>query len=281
MKPSRSIDRLLEVMAALRTPETGCPWDLEQDFTTIAPYTIEEAYEVSDAIERNDLGDLCDELGDLLLQVVFHARMAQEIGKFDFGDVVLGITRKMIRRHPHVFDRNEGAETPDAAGVKVRWEDIKAEEKAERDARRLTPQAGGERAAPPSVLADIPQSLPAPMRAQKLQKRAARIGFDWHDAAPVLEKIHEEIGELKIEMDASPVQPDRLEDEIGDLMFAVVNLARHLRVDPEKALRRSNGKFEKRFRHLEAEARNNGTDISAMDLTDLDALWEAAKREIG
>ena len=232
MKPSKDIGDLLVIMAQLRTPVTGCPWDLEQDFSTIAPYTIEEAYEVADAIERGDLEDLRDELGDLLLQVVFHARMAEEAGIFGFGDVVEAITAKMIRRHPHVFAELDAR---DAAHVKEQWDAIKNEEKTARAARRAAANAkrGG-------LLADVPVGLPALTRAVKLQKRAGTVGFDWNDPRAVIAKIREELDEFEHELSADAAAEDRREDELGDILFAVANLARHLHIDPEKALRRAN-----------------------------------------
>ncbi|MCT8974158.1 nucleoside triphosphate pyrophosphohydrolase [Microbaculum marinisediminis] len=269
MRPSKDIHTLLDIMAALRTPVTGCPWDLEQDFATIAPYTIEEAYEVADAIARDDLMDLKDELGDLLLQVVFHARMAEEIGAFSFGDVVAAITTKMIRRHPHVFAATKAA-TPEA--VKRNWEDIKAEEKAERHAERETP-------GPASLLDDVPLALPALQRAVKLQKRAARVGFDWDDSAQVIAKIHEEIDEVSEAAEAG----DRgaLADEIGDVLFAVANFARHFGVDPEDALRGTNDKFRRRFAHIEQQARAEGTPLEAVTLERMEGWWQDAKKTEG
>jgi nucleoside triphosphate diphosphatase len=267
MKPSRDIATLTEIMAQLRTPVTGCPWDLEQDFSTIAPYTIEEAYEVADAIERGDLNDLNDELGDLLLQVVFHARMAEEAGRFDFGDVVQAITAKMIRRHPHVFG---GVDAQDAADVKKRWDAIKAEEKAERASPGDAANAGG-------LLADVPVALPALTRAVKLQKRAGKVGFDWNDPHAVLAKIREEIGEIEEELGDGSQDRDRLADELGDILFAVANLARHLALDPEAALRRANAKFVRRFRHIETELGRAGRDPADASLDEMEALWTEAK----
>ena len=229
MEPSRDISRLLEIMAALRTPVTGCPWDLEQNFETIAPYTLEEAYEVADAISRGDLVDLRDELGDLLLQVVFHAQMAEEQGAFDFGGVVEAITTKMIRRHPHVFGDDKARGAGMAKGM---WDRIKAEEKAAKRAARiakgLDPEDHGK-----GYLDGVPVALPALTRALKLQEKAARVGFDWKDAKPILDKIEEEIAELREAIDSD----DRaaVEDEFGDVLFALVNFGRHLKIDPEKA----------------------------------------------
>ncbi|MBT5413167.1 MAG: nucleoside triphosphate pyrophosphohydrolase [Rhodospirillaceae bacterium] len=264
-----NIQRLIEIMARLRDPEGGCPWDIEQTFETIAPYTIEEAYEVADAIQRGDTADLRDELGDLLLQVVFHARMAEEAGLFAFEDVAGAISDKMVRRHPHVFGPHVfGDETVETeAAQRIAWEDVKAAERAEK--------AGGE---PESVLDDVPLALPALLRAEKLQKRASRIGFDWAEAAPILAKIEEEIAELRYEMETGGGK-HRLEDELGDILFVAVNLARHLRLDPESALRGTNAKFERRFRRIEALCRESGRDPGAMTLDELDALWDRAKEE--
>ena len=252
MKPSPSIDRLIEIMAALRTPGTGCPWDVEQTFASIAPYTLEEAYEVVDAIGRHDLPDLRDELGDLLLQVVFHARMAEEEGAFGFGDVVAAITEKMIRRHPHVF----GDAKARAAGMaKGMWNAIKAEEKAERRRRRVAAGAPAEDHGE-GFLDDVPVALPALTRALKLQQKAASVGFDWQEAEPILAKIEEEIGELRAALAAD----DRhaVMDEFGDLIFALVNLGRHLDVDPEAALRGTNDKFRRRLHYVERRLASKG-----------------------
>lgn len=271
MKPSRDISGLLAIMAALRTPGTGCPWDLEQDFATIAPFTIEEAYEVADAIARGDLGDLTDELGDLLLQVVFHARMAQEAGAFEFGDVVEAITTKMIRRHPHVFG-DAASRSPD--GVKLLWNEIKQQEKAERAQRRAA--AGYDNAArEESVLDGVPLPLPALTRAEKLQAKASRVGFDWNDPREVLKKIREECDELERELDKGDQQATH--EEIGDLLFAVANLARHAKVDPEDALRGANRKFQRRFAYIEAALEARGRTPAQSDLAEMDALWNEAK----
>jgi nucleoside triphosphate diphosphatase len=264
MKPSRDISRLLDIMAALRTPKTGCPWDLEQDFETIAPYTIEEAYEVADAIARRDLADLRDELGDLLLQVVFHARMAQEQGAFDFADVVEAITTKLIRRHPHVFGEARGLS---ADAVKDLWETIKADEKAERRAR------GGHE--PTGTLAGVPSALPALTRALKLQQKASAVGFDWNDPKAVLAKIREEADEIEAAIDAGATKDAGAES--GDLLFAVVNLARHLDADPEAMLRMTNQKFERRFAWIEGALAARGQTPSEATLAEMDALWDAAK----
>jgi nucleoside triphosphate diphosphatase len=265
MKPSRDISGLLEIMAALRTPHTGCPWDLEQDFATIAPYTIEEAYEVADAIARGDLADLRDELGDLLLQVVFHARMAQEQGAFAFGDVVQAITEKMLRRHPHVFG-DADARRPDA--VKGLWERIKAEEKAARAAQKGA-------AAPDGALAGVPTALPAMMRAQKLQTKAGQVGFDWNDPQAVLAKIREETEEVANAL----ARGDQAAagQEVGDLLFAAVNLARHLDQDAEGLLRSTNRKFERRFGAVESALARQGRSPTQASLQEMDALWDAAK----
>jgi nucleoside triphosphate diphosphatase len=263
--PSRDIARLLEIMAALRTPETGCPWDLEQDFASIAPYTIEEAYEVADAIARGDMTDLKDELGDLLLQVVFHARMAQERAAFDFGDVVQAICEKLLRRHPHVFGDARSL-TPDA--VKGQWDRIKAEEKAERAARHgAAPEAG--------ALAGVPLGLPALTRALKLQSKAGKVGFDWNDPLAVLAKIREETEEIAAEI--ADGDRERAGAEVGDLLFAVVNLARHLDIDPEAALRGTNRKFERRFGFIERALEAGGRRPEQASLAEMDALWDAAK----
>jgi nucleoside triphosphate diphosphatase len=261
LKPSRDITRLLEIMAALRTPGTGCPWDLEQNFRTIAPYTLEEAYEVADAIARDDLAGLKDELGDLLLQVVFHARMAHEQGAFDFGDVVDALTAKLIRRHPHVFADADG-KTADA--VKGLWERIKAEEKAER----------GEKGAD-GALAGVPVGLPALTRALKLQDKAGRVGFDWNDPRAVLAKIREEADEIEAELDRA--ESNRMAAEVGDLLFAVVNLARHLDADPESVLRETNLKFERRFASIERALAARGKTPREATLAEMDALWDEAK----
>ena len=268
MTPSRDISRLIEIMAALRTPGTGCPWDLEQDFATIAPYTIEEAYEVVDAIARDDLGDLCEELGDLLLQVVFHARMAEEQGAFAFGDVVEAITRKMIRRHPHVFADKDGKLTP--AGVKGAWDRIKAEEKAERAARRPADQADHS-----PLLAQVKAGQPSLARALALQQKAATVGFDWNDPRAVLKKIREEADEIEAALDAK--DQDELASETGDLLFAVVNLARHVGADPDMALRGTNAKFVRRFAFIERALAAKGRSLEAATLEEMDALWDSAK----
>jgi ATP diphosphatase len=268
MKPSRDISRLVEIMAALRTPGTGCPWDLEQDFSTIAPYTVEEAYEVADAIERGDFDDLRDELGDLLLQVVFHARMAEEQGLFDFGGVVQAITEKLVRRHPHVFG---DAGSLGTAEVNALWERIKSQEKAERAARR------SHAAAPEGVtLGGVPANLPALTRALKLQQKAGKVGFDWNDPHAVVAKIREEADEIEAALASGAVEDAT--SEVGDLMFAVVNLARHLSADPEAALRAANRKFERRFRYIEEALSATGKTPAQSTLAEMDALWNEAKR---
>ncbi|MDQ1302332.1 MAG: nucleoside triphosphate diphosphatase [Pseudomonadota bacterium] len=252
------MDTLLGIMAALRDPEKGCPWDREQDFGSIAPYTIEEAYEVADAIDRDDLAELRDELGDLLFQVVFHAQMASELGAFNFGDVVQAISEKMLRRHPHVF----GAEQILTAGDQhTAWENIKAGERA----------AGGDT----SAVAGIGQALPALSRASKLGKRAARVGFDWPEIDGVIAKMHEELDELLAARTTGA--PAAVEEEIGDLLFTAANLARHLHVDPEHALRAANRKFERRFRAVEALLKEAGSDWSMKSPEELDQFWQTIK----
>lgn len=283
MTPSKDIARLIEIMAALRTPKTGCPWDLEQTFETIAPYTIEEAYEVADAIARNDLTHLKDELGDLLLQVVYHSRIAEEQGAFAFGDVVDAVTSKMIRRHPHVF----GDETARAAGApKGFWDDIKAKEKAAKPA--------GSNA---SLLDDVPIGLPGLTRAIKLQSKAAKVGFDWPDIAPVFAKLQEEIREFEeVAILADPrgasraagqrdagVSATRMEEEFGDMLFVMANIARHLDLDPEAALRGANNKFTRRFAYIEQRLAAQGTTPAQSNLAEMDALWDeirAGDREV-
>ncbi len=270
MKPSRDISSLLEIMAALRTPITGCPWDLDQDFASIAPYTIEEAYEVADAVERHDMLDLKEELGDLLLQVAFHAQLAQEQAFFDFGDVVEAITTKLIRRHPHVFASTKDL-TPDQ--VKELWDRIKAEEKREKAEARL--KAGMLEEEPVSYLDDVPLQMPALMRAAKLTSKAAKIGFDWPSVEEVLAKIKEELQEVEEELPGQ--DQNRIEDEIGDLLFAIANLARHKKIDPENALRRTNKKFERRFSYIEAQLAAQGKSLEKATLEEMDALWNEAK----
>ena len=270
MTPSRDISRLLDIMAALRTPGSGCPWDLEQNFATIAPYTIEEAYEVVDAIARGDLDDLRDELGDLLLQVVFHARMAEEQNAFNFGDVVDAISRKMIRRHPHVFADKEGRLTP--SDVKGAWERIKAEEKAERAARQPSDETSHK-----SLLSGVKAGQPALARAMDLQRKASSVGFDWNDPRAVLRKIREEADEIEVALDRG--EASELAEETGDLLFALVNLARHTGVDPELALRGTNAKFERRFGYIEWALSAQGRSLESASLSEMDALWDEAKSE--
>jgi ATP diphosphatase len=308
----KTIADLIDVMAALRHPETGCPWDLEQDFRTIAPYTLEEAYEVADAIERGDLAHLREELGDLLLQVVYHARLAEEQGAFAFPDVVAGITEKMIRRHPHVFG---DAAARNAGAAKDFWETAKAAEKAAKAAATTvgSPPPGGEGLGVggagslggerlPSLLDDIPVALPALVRAVKLQSKAARVGFDWPSLAPVFDKMREELAELEevaltadphdgnnqtqgasgpshtpARADAPGPDKDAIEDEFGDLLFVMANVARHLSIDPEAALRRANDKFRRRFRHIESRLAAAGRTPQQSTLAEMDALWDEAK----
>ena len=266
-----TLEDLLHLMARLRDPQYGCPWDLKQNYASIVPHTIEEAYEVADTIERGDFEHLQGELGDLLFQVVYYSQLAREEGRFEFDGVVDSITRKLIRRHPHVFPTGElyaPVDTPslDEAQVKSRWEEIKAEERAEKSQPEQL-----------SLLDDVPATLPALSRAAKLQKRAATVGFDWPAALPVLDKVREELDEVLQAM--ADGDADALEDEIGDLLFAAVNLARHLKHDPEHALRRANRKFERRFRFIEQALRDSGRPIEDCNLDELDALWGEAKRQ--
>jgi nucleoside triphosphate diphosphatase len=264
MTSSRDIVRLLEIMAALRTPRTGCPWDLAQDFSTIAPYTLEEAYEVADAIARGNLADLKEELGDLLLQVVFHSRMAEEQRAFDFGDVVQAITGKLIRRHPHVFADEDLATPRDVEGL---WERIKAQEKS-----------GNKTASPQGALAGVPVALPALTRALKLQAKASKVGFDWNDPRGVLRKIREETDEIEAELDRAEMDLAATAAEIGDLLFAAVNLARHLKADPETVLRQTNRKFERRFAAIESDLAARGRSPQEATLEEMEELWQAAKK---
>jgi len=266
-----TLDDLLHLMARLRHPQHGCPWDLKQDFASIVPHTLEEAYEVADTIERGDFQHLQGELGDLLFQVVYYSQLAREEGRFEFSGVVDAITHKLIRRHPHVFPTGElhaPLDTPSLseAQVKQRWEEIKAQERAEKGVPEQL-----------SLLDDVPSALPALSRAAKLQKRAAQVGFDWPDALPVLDKVREELDEVLQAMADGDSQA--LEDEVGDLLFATVNLARHLKLDPENALRGANRKFERRFRFIEQALRDSGRPIEDCTLDDLDALWGEAKRQ--
>jgi MazG family protein len=253
-----TIQTLLDIMACLRNPDNGCPWDRQQDFRSIAPYTLEEACEVVDAIERDDKAGLRDELGDLLFQVVFHARMASESGWFDFSDVVRGICDKMVRRHPHVF---AGAEIADADAQTLAWESHKQQEKG---------------ATSGSVLDGVPLALPALMRADKLQKKASRAGFDWPDIRGVFDKVEEEMGELRAEIEEG-LDQEAIKDEAGDLLFAVVNLVRHAGAEPESALRRANRKFTHRFRQVEQLCHEAGTSVTETDLDTLDGYWNQVK----
>ncbi|WIM13903.1 nucleoside triphosphate pyrophosphohydrolase [Enhydrobacter sp.] len=265
--PKEPLARLLAVMAWLRDRRHGCPWDIEQTFRTIAPYTIEEAYEVADAIERGDLAALKEELGDLLLQVVYHAQMAAEAGAFAFEDVAQAIADKMVDRHPHVFD---GHEIADAAAQTVSWEARKAAERAGKN-------GDGERA---GSLDGVARALPALLRAEKLQKRAARVGFDWKSIGPVIDKIEEELGELRVEINARVLDQARIADELGDVLFAVANLARHCKVDPEAALRATNDKFERRFRYIERRLAQEDRHPSDASLEEMEALWQEAKSKV-
>lgn len=261
------VDRLVTIMARLRDPHGGCEWDLAQDFASIAPYTIEEAHEVADAIARGDFEDLRDELGDLLLQVVYHSRMAEEQGAFAFGDVVEAVTRKMIRRHPHVFADEHGNLTP--AGVTSAWERIKAEERAERAARR--PGENVEK----TLLSSVKTGQPSLGRALDLQRKASSVGFDWNDPREVLRKIREEADEIEAALDAG--DKEELTEETGDLMFALVNLARHVDANPEMALRGANAKFERRFGYIERTLAAQGRTLESATLQEMDALWDEAK----
>ena len=271
MEASKDISRLIEIMATLRDPKTGCAWDTEQTFESIKPYTIEEAYEVADAIERKDMDDLCEELGDLLLQVVFHARMAEEAEEFSFGDVVHAITHKMIRRHPHVFAVSD-ASTPDA--VKLQWDEIKAEEKRERAERRA--RRGITEDVEAGLLGSVHRSQPALSEALKLQQRAAKVGFDWSQAEPILDKIEEEIGELREALRGG--QQEKITDELGDLIFALVNIGRHVKADPEDALRGTNAKFRRRFSFIENSIKANNETLEDATLERMEELWQAAKK---
>jgi ATP diphosphatase len=272
MTDPTDIHRLLAIMARLRDPQGGCPWDVKQTFATIAPYTVEEAYEVADAIDRNDLDDLKDELGDLLFQVVFHARMAEEQGAFAFGDVVAAISDKMERRHPHVF---AGMSIADSDALNAMWD---AEKKKERLAKHGA-------VADASALAGIARGLPEWQRAVKLQKKAATVGFDWPGPAPVIDKLTEELEEVRVEFEARAAAPgdpavqDRLEEELGDLLFVAANLARHAKVDPGAALRRANHKFERRFRAMEAMAAADGVRLADLPLDAQDRYWDRAKQQ--
>ncbi len=257
------IDRLLEIMAQLRDPKTGCPWDRRQTFESLIPHTLEEAYEVADAIERSDYDDLCDELGDLMLQVVFYARIAEELGMFDFTQIVNRLCDKLVRRHPHVF---AGVEYTSDAERKKDWE---ARKRAEREAKGKFKEDN-------SLLADIPVALPALIQAEKIQSRAARHGFDWPEVAPVFSKVEEELAELREAV--AEYDDQHIQEEVGDLLFVVVNLARHLGVHPETALRESNRKFGRRFRYMEQRLEKSGQTMAETPLPDLDALWDEAKQ---
>jgi nucleoside triphosphate diphosphatase len=300
----KSIADLVAVMAALRTPGTGCPWDLEQSFETIAPYTLEEAYEVADAIARGDLIDLKDELGDLLLQVVYHARMAEELGAFDFTDVVDGIARKMVRRHPHVF----GSAEERAAGPQIgSWDRIKNEENTDRAAAKAAlDQADRQLTEDRGILAGVPVGLPALYRAVKLQDKAAKVGFDWPSLGPVFDKMREEVAELEdVALEADPRRPEMLEEqspgrqenasiepvsgppsrekiaeELGDVLFVMANVARHLKIDPEAALRGANEKFRRRFAYIEERLAEEGRTPADSNLAEMDALWDEAKVQV-
>jgi nucleoside triphosphate diphosphatase len=263
MSHSNSIQDLLVLMQRLRDPVNGCPWDKKQTLQSLTAYTIEEAYEVVDSIEQNDLTGLKSELGDLLFQVVFYAQLAQEQGLFNFQDVVSTISEKLIRRHPHVFADQECADT---AAVNANWEAEKAKERQEKDAQAT------------SVLDDIPQNLPALMRANKIQKRCATVGFDWHELPPVIEKIHEELDEVMVEIDRAEQSRDALAEELGDLLFANVNLVRHLGFEPEKILRAGNHKFEQRFRAVEHIIQSQGRSVTECSLDELEAVWQQVKQ---
>ena len=262
---SHAINRLIEIMKTLRTPITGCPWDLDQNFSSIAPYTLEEAYEVVDAIERNNMSDLREELGDLLLQVVFHARMAEEENSFDFNDVIDAICEKLIRRHPHVFGQQDGLTSED---VLRQWEDIKAQEKQSKQTQE-----------PASLLDGVPLAFTALTRAVKLQKKASKVGFDWNNALLVIEKVREETEEVAAELKTTELLPTpEIEEEIGDLLFVVANLARHVNVDPEQALRGANRKFERRFHFIEARLQESGQSPAKATLAEMELLWLEAKK---
>lgn len=265
-----AIDRLLEVMRRLRDPETGCPWDVAQTYSTIAPYTIEEAYEVADAVAREDIDDIREELGDLLFQVVFQARIAEESRHFTFDDVCDAIIDKMLNRHPHVFNQDATSKPLTTDALNRQWESQKARERQQK--------TGGDADQFVSAMDGVALALPALTRAAKIQKRARRAGFDWQDLSPVMDKVQEELTELQVAQASS--DQDAIEDELGDTLFAVVNLARHLSVDPELALRRSTQKFERRYRAVEQLAAEQSLDMATADLSELDRLWELAKRQL-
>lgn len=286
MQPSRDVARLVEIMSALRDPTSGCPWDLEQSFDSIVPYTTEELYEVIDAIERRDPDDLREELGDLLLQVIYYCQLASEEGLFSFGDVVETITRKMIRRHPHVFG---DAEARNARSAKGQWDRIKAEEKAERaelrERRQAEPVDGasgewrqGDNGTADLWLDHVPGTFPALMTALKVQQRAAKVGFDWDRPEPILDKLREETSEF--EAAVADGDPAAIEDELGDLMFCLVNLARHYEIDPDRALKRTVRKFRDRFAHIELELRRSGASLEDASLEEMERLWVAAKTTV-
>ncbi|WP_318473151.1 nucleoside triphosphate pyrophosphohydrolase [Photobacterium leiognathi] len=262
-KKSSQIEQLLTIMSQLRDPNRGCPWDLKQNFDSIVPYTLEEAYEVADAIEQKNWSDVKEELGDLLFQVIFYSQMAKEQGLFEFDDVVAGINEKLVRRHPHVFS---DADFADEAAVKQNWEAEKAKERAEKEQDS-------------SLLANIPKALPALMRADKIQKRCANVGFDWDELAPVVDKVKEELDEVMDEVIQAVPEQQRIEEELGDLLFSVVNLSRHLNVKPELALQKANKKFEKRFRQVEKNVLEQGKLISQCSLSELDAEWNRVKEK--
>lgn len=272
MEPSNDIKRLIDIMARLRDPESGCAWDVEQTFETIMPYTIEEAYEVADAIERGDMDDLTDELGDLLLQVVYHARMAEEAGLFAFGDVVHAVTDKMIRRHPHVFGPENTRSMTMAKGM---WEKVKAQEKADKAQRQI---ASGTIEKRPSLLDDVPRVQPALMRSLKMQKKAATVGFDWSEPEPIFDKIHEEIAELREAMQKQ--DQAHIAEEYGDLLFVMVNLGRHLNIEAETALAGTNLKFSRRFAFIEDQLEAQGKSLKEASLEEMETLWQLAKTEL-
>ncbi len=259
------MNQLLEIMKSLRNPDSGCPWDIEQKFSTIAPYTIEEAYEVADAVARDDMDELCSELGDLLFQVVYHSQMADEKGLFNFRDVTENINEKLIRRHPHVFAESE---ITDAKTQSIAWEAIKTQERLSKQEK-----AGQEQ----GLLGGINKAMPALARAQKLQSRAATVGFDWHETQTVLDKIKEELEEVEEEINSETQSVEKIEDEIGDLLFTCVNLARHFSIDSESAVRKTNAKFEKRFAHIENTLKDQGTNLRDATLEMMDKLWNEAK----
>lgn len=263
MSHTYSMQDLLALMQQLRDPENGCPWDKKQTLQSLTAYTIEEAYEVVDSIEQNDLSGLKSELGDLLFQVVFYAQLAQEQGLFNFQDVVSTISEKLVRRHPHVF---AGKEFTDSAAVSANWEAEKAKERQEKDAQAT------------SILDDIPHNLPALMRANKIQKRCATVGFDWHELPPVIEKIHEELDEVMAEINRADYDKAALGEELGDLLFANVNLVRHLGFEPEKILRAGNHKFERRFRAVEHIIQSQGRSVKECSLDELEAVWQQVKQ---